>query len=183
MGLQRLRQRLRLRRGCGDLLQRRWALLDLWDKRPHQHGQPRRKALRSAAQDSVGRGICGELLIVRIVPQLHGGLGIDVQRPVFLRIADQPCIRQGCFPIGLGHGGDPGGVEHKKHRSEIAALAQYGGPRQAGLESFQGDALQQAVLGNDGAAPLVVVVVEFCIAAVGPRWSGDALGVDELTGR
>ena len=56
--------------------------------------------------------------------------------------------------------GDPVELETGEGLAEILALAQDRQPRQAGLEAFEADLLEQAVVVGDRPAPFMVVIVQ-----------------------
>ena len=157
-----------------------WLLVVPRCKRPDQHRQTRGQHVRYPAQDLPRRGVLGELLQVGVISQGDGGFRVGVDRCMLLLITDKARIRQGIFALPFAHGADAGGVEKKEDAPKRGTLGQDGGPGQAGLEAFEADPLQQAVLIDDLAAPLALVVIEVHLAAVRPRWAAHTIGAHHL---
>ena len=84
-------------------------------------------------------------------------------------MADDAGVLQQPLDIRFGERGDAVEIEAVEGLAEILALAQDGQPRQAGLETFEADLLEQPDVVGDRAAPLMVVImaVEFVLARPG----------------
>src|SRR5262249_11473927 len=87
----------------------------------------------------------------------------------YVRVANE------LFDLGRPEGGDDGWVEVDERPAEAFALSQDGEPRQAGLESFQADLLQDTPVIADRQTPFVVVVVVVFGCGVSPSAAREAV--------
>ena len=93
-----------------------------------------------------------------LVGELAGALGIvDRRFDLAAMPHDARILQEALHALGV-EAGDLLEVEAGEVLSEGLALAQDGEPAQTGLETFEADLLEEAVVVDDGAAPLVVVV-------------------------
>ena len=85
-------------------------------------------------------------------------------------VAEQPC------DVVLIEPGDPFDVESVKYLTEGAPLPEDGDPREAGLEPFEAQFLEQPAIVTNGSAPLIIVIGGVFGAPVAPTAPDHAVG-------
>jgi hypothetical protein len=116
-------------------------------------GQPARSGvgLRLAAPD-----VGGERAL--FLHELDGPRGVVDRRLDLAAVADDPGVAQKSLDISLAEARDLLEVEARERLPEVLALAQNRQPREAGLEAFEAELLEEPPVVVDRKAPLVVVV-------------------------
>src|SRR3546814_15424056 len=83
--------------------------------------------------------------------------------------------------IGFGESRDLAEIETGKGGAEIVTLGEDRAPRQAGLEAFEAQLLEQAVIVIDRTAPFIVVIGDVVGLRRAPKTAGPAVSGRETS--
>src|SRR6185369_2412290 len=94
-------------------------------------------------------------------------------------MADDARILEQTFDVAPGETRDPVEIEVVEGCTEVLALGQNGAPAQSGLEAFQTQLLEQAMIVTDGETPFGVVIAEKLRRGGAPAAARLAIGTND----